>query len=105
MSLNSNGNKFLQQAFEKAAQEDEEDWEALKSLCMMTFLCIQSYSQMDVTMQNFKLLLNLHFAIETNSFGISNSEMLRVGTALYFPTNFINHSCDPNAFIKFSGKK
>ena len=41
----------------------------------------------------------------TNSFGICNPEMVRVGTALFFPSNFINHSCDPNAFIKFSGKK
>lgn len=89
----------------KQVMENEEEFENVKSLCMMTFLCIQSFSQMDVNIINFKLILNLHFAIETNSFGISNNELLRVGTALYFPSNFINHSCDPNAYVKFSGKK
>mmetsp|Transcript_25503 Transcript_25503/g.39284 ORF Transcript_25503/g.39284 Transcript_25503/m.39284 type:complete len:108 (+) Transcript_25503:723-1046(+) len=31
--------------------------------------------------------------------------MIRVGTAVYSPSNFFNHSCQPNAYSKFSGKK
>ena len=68
----------------------------------MTFLCISS---LEVNMENLKLMVSLHFAIECNSFGMSTSERLRCGTAVFFPTSLINHSCEPNAFIKFAGNK
>ena len=72
---------------------------------MMTFMCIQQYQTLNISLENFKLIIGIHLAIETNSFGISNSELVRIGTAVYMPSNFFNHSCSPNAFIKFSGKK
>jgi len=54
--------------------EDEkiqDDWEQVKSYMILTFLCVSS---LEVNEDNLRLLLNLHFAIECNSFGISNSE-------------------------------
>ena len=60
---------------------------------------------MEVNLKNLRLILDIHFALECNSFGISNSQLIRIGTAVYWPSNFFNHSCDPNAFVRFSGKK
>ena len=80
----------------------EGDWEQIKSYMMMTFLCIPG---LEVNMDNLKLMVGLHFAIESNSFGVSTNEQLRCGTAVFFPTSLINHSCQPNAFIKFAGSR
>jgi len=84
---------------------DPDQWEQMKSIAMLAFLCVHGHSQFDVSLENFKLILNIHFAIECNSFGVSKSDQIRCGTGLYYPTNFINHSCNPNAFIRFSGKR
>lgn len=104
-TMNTNGLILYNTLTTSTDPVQQEAWEALKSNGMISFLCTHGQSSFDVTLDNYRLLLNLHFAIECNSFGISKSDQIRCGTALYFPTNLINHSCRPNAFIKFSGKK
>jgi hypothetical protein len=51
---------------------DPDQWEQMKSISMLAFLCVHGHSQFDVSLENFKLILNIHFAIECNSFGVSN---------------------------------
>jgi len=44
--------------------------------------------------------------LEVNSFGVSATKTLvRAGTGLYYQTNFINHSCDPNCAVIYKGRK
>ena len=102
LSLNSNAEKIVKHMLNSEDEKIKDDWEQVKSYMILTFLSVEN---LEVNEENLRLLLNLHFAIECNSFGVSNSEQLRCGTAVYFPSNMINHSCEPNAFIRFSGKK
>ena len=69
---------------------------------MLTFLAV---APLEVNKENLKLVLNLHFGLECNGFGVSNSEQLRCGTSVFYPSTLINHSCQPNAMIRFSGKR
>lgn len=102
LTLNSNAERAILAMMISKDPKMADDFEQLKSYCILTFLCVK---ELEVNEANLNLILNLHFSIECNSFGISNSEQLRIGTALYSPSNMINHSCEPNAFIRFSGKK
>jgi hypothetical protein len=69
VNLNSNGSKMYQKYL-----NDPDQWEQMKSITMLAFLCVHGHSQFDVSLENFKLILNIHFAIECNSFGVSKSD-------------------------------
>ena len=102
LALNSNARQVMDKVLKGQDQAIMGEWEQLRSYLMLSFLCVPSF---EVNEDNFKLAIGLHFAIECNSFGISNSELIRIGTALYNPSNFINHSCAPNAMIRQSGRR
>lgn len=62
--------------------------------------------QLNVTIENFKLILHVFSLLEVNCFGVSDPKsLLRAGTGLYFPSNFIDHSCTPNAAIVYRNRK
>ena len=62
--------------------------------------------QLNVTIENFKLILHVFSLLEVNCFGVSDPKsLLRAGTGLYFPSNFIDHTCTPNAAIVYKNRK
>lgn len=70
---------------------------------MIVFLRCPSLS---VDIVNFKLILHVFSLLEVNSFGVANAKsQIRVGTGLYYPTNLLDHSCDPNAIAVFRDRK
>jgi hypothetical protein len=43
-------------------------------------------TNLDVSFENFRLILHLYFISICNGFGIADDQMLRIGTGLYFPS-------------------
>ena len=79
------------------------DKSKLATYAMIVFLRCPALS---VNIENFKLILHVYSLLEVNSFGVSNAKsQIRVGTALYYPTNLLDHSCDPNAIAVFRDRK
>jgi len=60
---------------------------------------------LEINLDNFKLICHLYCLLEVNAFGIAEpNTLLRIGTGLYFPSNLLNHSCDPNCVVVFQGR-
>ena len=74
----------------------------ISSYAMLVFL---KCPQLEINMQNFKLIVHLYCIIEVNAFGISDKQLLRAGKGLYSPTNLFNHSCRPNCVAIFRGRR
>ena len=70
---------------------------------MIVFLRCPALS---VTIENFKMIMHVYSLLEVNSFGVSDPKsLLRAGTGFFFPSNFIDHSCTPNAAIVYRNRK
>ena len=61
--------------------------------------------ELQVNIENFKMIVHVFCLLELNAFGISDKTLLRAGTGLYWPTNLLNHSCRPNCVAVFSGRR
>lgn len=79
----------------------EMDDNKLTTYCMLVFL---RCPDMNVNIDNVKLILHVFSILEVNAFGISDKTLLRAGTGLYSPTNLFNHSCRPNCVAVFRGR-
>ena len=69
---------------------------------------IMKYLNMDMDSEavNFlPFMKNFISKIMVNTFTIYNNDNDTIASALYAPSNFINHSCDPNAVVIYKGRK
>ena len=73
----------------------------LTTYAMVVFL---KCPDLEINMENIKLILHVFSILEVNAFGISDKTLLRAGTGLYSPTNLLNHSCRPNCVAVFRGR-
>ena len=62
----------------------------LTTYAMVVFL---RCPDLDINIEDVKLILHIFSILEVNAFGISDKTLLRAGTGLYYPTNLLNHSC------------
>ena len=74
----------------------------LATYAMVVFL---RCPQLDINIDNVKLIIHIFSILEVNAFGISDKTLLRAGTGLYSPTNLFNHSCRPNCVAVFRGRR
>ena len=79
----------------------EIDHSKLTTYAMVVFL---RCPDLDINIDNVKLILHVFSILEVNAFGISDKTLLRAGTGLYSPTNLLNHSCRPNCVAVFRGR-
>lgn len=78
------------------------DKSKLATYAMIVFL---RCPQLAINLENFKIIMHVFSLLEVNAFGVSDSKtQLRSGTALYYPSNFIDHSCNPNAAIVYRNR-
>ena len=80
----------------------EIDHNKLTTYAMVVFL---RCPDLEINIENVKLILHIFSILEVNAFGISDKTLLRAGTGLYSPTNLFNHSCRPNCVAVFRGRK
>eukprot|EP00347_Sterkiella_histriomuscorum_P016768 403351926 len=96
ITMISNASKILMKSQEKR--------EEVMNYAMVCFLKTAQSSNFEVNIDNFKLIVHLYFLSICNGFGIADNQMLRIGTGLYYPSNLLNHSCDPNCMVLFRGQ-
>ncbi|KAK4948002.1 hypothetical protein LTR10_013055 [Elasticomyces elasticus] len=75
-------------------REGGERWEDL----MLMAQGIKSYSGSE---QSLELILRLICILTVNSFTLTSQSLDSLGLALHPSTALLNHSCDPNAFVRF----
>ena len=69
-------------------------------------ICFLKLPELQITIENFRLIIHVYSILEVNSFGVSaNKTLMRAGTALYNWSNFLQHSCLPNSAIVYRGCK
>lgn len=80
----------------------ESDRTKIVTYAMVVFL---RCPELAVSIENFTLIVHVYCLLEVNAFGISDKQLLRAGTGVYWPTNLLNHSCRPNCVAVFSGQR
>ena len=69
----------------------EVDRAKISSYAMIVFL---RCPQLAINIENFKMIVHIFGILDTNAFGTSDKQLLRAGTGLYTPSNFlINIKC------------
>lgn len=68
-----------------------------------TAVVLLKYMDKPLTVESIEEIVELTCKICLNSFTIYNLEE-EVALGLFVPTNFINHSCEPNAHVVFAGR-
>ena len=81
---------------------EEVDKTKISTYAMIVFL---KCPQLEINMDNFKMIVHLYCILEVNAFGICDKQLLRAGTGLYSPGNLFNHSCRPNCVAVFRGRR
>lgn len=60
----------------------EEKKEDLINYALIVFLRVP---ELEVNLENFKLITHVYFISLCNGFGIADDQLLRIGTGLYYP--------------------
>ena len=68
-------------------------------------IVLMKYIEIPLTIENIEENIELLCRINTNAFTIHNYLDDPVALGIFIPSNFINHSCEPNAQIVFIGRK
>ena len=49
-------------------------------------ICFLRVPELEISLENFKMIVHLYFISICNGFGIADDQMLRIGTGLYYPS-------------------
>lgn len=93
--------KVLSMISNASQQIPATDKSKLATYSMIAFL---RCPQLEVSIENFRLIMHVYCLLQINAFGISEKTLVRCGTGLYSPSNLINHSCRPNCVGVFRGR-
>ena len=59
--------------------------EKKEELINYALICFLRVPEMEVSLENFKVIVHMYFISVCNGFGIADDQLLRIGTGLYFP--------------------
>ena len=59
--------------------------EKKEELINYALICFLRVPEMEVSLENFKVIVHMYFISVCNGFGIADDQLLRIGTGLYYP--------------------
>ena len=75
-------------------------------LATYAMICMLRCPELSCSIESFKTVMHVYSLLEVNAFGVSAARsQIRAGTALYWPSNLIDHSCTPNAVVVYRGRQ
>ena len=56
-----------------------------EELINYALICFLRVPELEVNIENFKMVIHVYFISICNGFGIADDQLLRIGTGLYYP--------------------
>lgn len=96
--------KKIDQMISNVDNFPEEKLQFFQDIALMLIKYHEDQTKIDAT-SFISFIRTFASKIMVNAFTIHNNDNDTIAAALYSPSNFVNHSCDPNAIVIYKGKK